>query len=1035
MTSYYAGLSLREIYERKCLELHCRKNSAICSILCDVPDEFHSLKSIDISKNFLGPKGILPLLEIIRCCRNIRMLNLSEQKLDTDAIDALCLALRQHPSVVRINLSHNPLTMSAGSLLLQLAKTNPVIEYIILEDTGIRTSLLIGIEGQLELNRLLKDKAAEMDLEYGGLSEETKNTNIKGGGGIHEVSKIMNNVLSSEMPSKIKGIPTDPILSTIMSISGGASVSVSATSHGVHVNRKRLKSQDVEAALLCFSHNIHEILFDENPIPTIAQLCEQQNGWFYDTQFAPDDVSIHRRATVQYEITGWRRVRDICPSAKLFPDDDDEDCLMLPHKVPQLFQWIFTCVEAVFTDVETLHNSILCSSSPDYGIYALRVHIDGAWRYVIVDDFLPVNNKDMFIFTHPIEGKYFWPCILEKALAKMHGGYPALEFSVGDNYRVHRLTQRMDRRSRIGTLFRKQTFLLNDRVSIINTARKTSCAKLLTDLTGGVGIIRFLNHESFSADDWWISMLEFYSTGSLMVALSGSSNKTHPVIESSQVYRILQVHQVQDMRLLEVSSVWKSKEWKSDWSDEISHWSKNLDFDTTLRNNKTRRSKNQQSCWLSYIDFISLFTQVHVCRLFNGFHERIIEGEWDRDSAGGSCFGYRWHINPHYRLKFTHDSSLFINLAVPDTRFNPTDIESLGLHIVEKKRYPLRYAQETEQVIASTKYVYTDSISFEGNLQAGDNYWVVPSSHMGGVFGKFLIRLFSTSSFLVWKENLSFHWNTIEFKETVECSGEYRAGDDNAQVALRFPYSDINGGRNSEGEAIFVKVHTVDATDTVLGIFLVKSTMIKDRPSRYVGALRDESILASSNLTMGDCVYLEATVTPGEVYTLIVCVNPEGSRAKLEYTIWSSLQTPEIIPLPVWEKKIVSISWPEGSGSYYEATRNPQVEMFPVNTHDTIVIRMQITECSYNAPAIVFFVLANDGRQGEGIKGQIPADRVIIRSQYVRHHAVQCELRLKNPMDSLLIIPSLQPAGSIGSGTISVSTESGDFTVRLLSTS
>ncbi|KAH9579955.1 Peptidase C2 [Trypanosoma melophagium] len=1027
MASYYAGLCLREIYERKCLELHCKKNSALCSILSDVPDEFHSLTSLDVSKNFLGPKGILPLLEIIRCCKNIRTLNLSEQKLDTDAIDALCLALRQHPSVVRINLSHNPLTMSAGALLLQLAKTNPVIEFIVLEHTCIRSSLLMRIEAQLEKNRLCKDKAAEMDLEYGGgLSEGTNAVNFKD---TEDYLKTVNVLASRGIHSKTKGITSDTILSTSKS-----PTSTSSTTHGGYVNQKRLKRQDVEAALLCFSHNIHEVLFDENPIPAIAQLCEQQNAWFYDIQFAPDDVGIHRRATAQYGITGWRRVRDIFPSAKLFPGEEEEDRLMLPRNVPPLFQWIFTCAESVFTDVETLQSSILCSSFPDHGIYALRVHIDGAWRYVIVDDFLPVNSKDMLIFTYPIEGKYFWPCILEKALAKMHGGYPALDFSTADTYQLYRLPQRMDRGSRIGTCFRRQNFLFHDAMTIINTERKTNCAKLLSDLTGGVGIIRFLKHEDFSADDWWISMLEFYSTGSIMVALSGRINRTNTGIEPSKVYRILQVHQINGMRLLEVSSLWTSKEWKGVWNDAMPHWSKNMDLEVSLRN-KMRTSKNNKSCWLLYTDFIHLFTQVHVCHLFNGFHERIIEGEWDKDSAGGSCFGYQWHLNPHYRLKFTHNSSFFINLAVPDTRFTPTDIESLALHIVEKKRYPLRYAQETEQSIASTKYVYTDSISFEGYLKAGDNYWVIPSSHMGGVFGKFLIRIFCNSSFLVWKEDLSYYWNTIKYSETVECSGEYRTGDDNAQIALRFPNSDNYENRTSEDEAVFVKVHAIDTTDTILGIFLVKSIMIKDRPSRYVGVLRDGSILASSDLTMGDCVYLEATITPGEFYTLVVCVTPEGSHAKLDFTIWSSLQALQIIPLPVWEKKTVAISWPDGSGSYYEATRNPQVEIFPVNIYDTIVIRMQITECSYNAPAIVFFVLANDGRQGEGIKGHIPADRVLVRSQYVRHNVVQGEIQLKNPTDSLLVIPSLQPAGSFGSGTISVSTESGDFTVRVLSTS
>ncbi|KEG14644.1 calpain-like cysteine peptidase [Trypanosoma grayi] len=1018
MASYYAGLSLREIYERKCTELQCRKNSAICHVLSNVPDEFNSLTLIDLSKNFLGPKGILPLLEIIRCCRNIRTLDLREQQLDNDAIDALCLALRQHPSVVRINLTDNPLTMSAGTSLLQLAKTNPVIEYIILDKSGIRPSLLAVIQAHLERNREKKDKAAERGLEAPSPSEEVLtscNANHNGG----------NEPDSSAPVFRAAGVGKtgDP------SLNGTAA-------HGDGTERKRLKMHDVEAALLSFSCSVHEVLFDENPVPAIAQLCEQKHAWFYDTQFAADDVGVQHRATTKYGISGWRRVCDIYPSAMLFPEEEEVDHVAMPRNCRPSFSWIFTCVEAVSTDLETLQNTVLRSHCGSHGVYGLRVHIDGAWRYVIVDDFLPVDSKDNLIFTQPVDGKYFWPCILEKALAKMHGGYPALDMSLFDNPRIRMPSQRIDRSSRIIHNLRARSLIPTDLLNMNsdnNNERQTNCSKTLSDLSGGVGIVRFLHHEGFQADEWWLTMLDLYAAGAMMVAMSGSSRNTPPGIEPRHVYRILQVQQVYGMRLIELSSLWASAQWKGDWSDESSLWNRHRDVDAALRG---QRSANKSvSFWLSYTDFISALSEVHMCHVFHGFNERVLEGEWDQNSAGGSCFEHHWHLNPHYRLKITQKSPFFINLAVPDTRFTPTDVESLAIHILQNKHFPVRYKHDTEQIVAATSYVVTDSISFEGIVRAGDNYWVVPSSHTGGVMGKFFLRIFSRSGFIIWKEELSYHWNTMTYGDTVECSGDYGAGDDNAQLSLSFDSGSAFGNDETRKGVLVMKVRASDSGEVALGMFLVMSTMVEDRPSRSVGVLSEESIVASSSFVVDDCVYLEAEVSPFQTYTLVVCVNPVGSRAKLDFTIWSSLSAPRLTPLPVWEKKIVSVSWPQGSGSYYEVTRNPQVEIYPAKVHSTLVIRMQVRECSYTDPAIVFFVLANDGRQGEGIKGQIPADRVVVRSQYVRHHTVQCELQVVEPMDSLLVIPCLQPAGSLGDCTISVATESGDVTVRVLSTS
>lgn len=53
---------------------------------------------------------------------------------------------------------------------------------------------------------------------------------------------------------------------------------------------------------------------------------------------------------------------------------------------------------------------------------------DGVWRYVTVDDYLPVKimAKRSLLFLHTMPRTNiieFWPSIVEKALAKVYGTY------------------------------------------------------------------------------------------------------------------------------------------------------------------------------------------------------------------------------------------------------------------------------------------------------------------------------------------------------------------------------------------------------------------------------------------------------------------------------------------------------------------------------------------------------------------------------------------------------------------------------------
>jgi calpain-13 len=43
--------------------------------------------------------------------------------------------------------------------------------------------------------------------------------------------------------------------------------------------------------------------------------------------------------------------------------------------------------------------------------------------YITIDDYLPINNYDEFVFARSEDPMEIWPCILEKAYAKLYSGY------------------------------------------------------------------------------------------------------------------------------------------------------------------------------------------------------------------------------------------------------------------------------------------------------------------------------------------------------------------------------------------------------------------------------------------------------------------------------------------------------------------------------------------------------------------------------------------------------------------------------------
>jgi calpain-15 len=208
------------------------------------------------------------------------------------------------------------------------------------------------------------------------------------------------------------------------------------------------------------------------------------------------------------------------------------------------------------------------------GFYEILLYIDGRPQIVIVDDYLPVDKRTKRPVYAQSKGNEIWVMLLEKAWAKVNGGYA-------------------------------------------NIISGLPCEAL--EFLTGLGSLSY-DTENMDADDIneykneIVKNVQIADQNNCLISCSTSSN---PQIEKvglveGHAYTLISFTQIttsqgKKVYLFKIRNPWSQGEWNGDWSDKSSLW------DSKAKSQVQFQNKEDGVFFMSDTDFFKYFTHVEIC--------------------------------------------------------------------------------------------------------------------------------------------------------------------------------------------------------------------------------------------------------------------------------------------------------------------------------------------------------------------------------------------------------------------------------------
>eukprot|EP01125_Pyxidicula_operculata_P016579 TRINITY_DN5723_c0_g1_i1.p1 TRINITY_DN5723_c0_g1~~TRINITY_DN5723_c0_g1_i1.p1 ORF type:complete len:708 (+),score=180.70 TRINITY_DN5723_c0_g1_i1:166-2289(+) len=425
---------------------------------------------------------------------------------------------------------------------------------------------------------------------------------------------------------------------------------------------------------------------------------------FEDSDFPCTLNSVWRNEEPTAYIASWKRPNEICTNPQLFVDGcDPGDALQ-----GALGDCYFISALAVLATRLDLLYPLVVTSRPAQGIYQFKFFKNAKWRVVTIDDRLPVNTSSQLVFGHCKDENEMWLPLIEKAYAKLHGYYEAIESG--------------------------------------------STASALMDLTGEAAQVYDFRQgegaELIKSDKFWNMLLYFDQEQYLMgcsCRRGGMEEDNGMGILANHAYSVLQCVQLNSRdKLLRIRNPWGRLEWRGKWSDHSKEWT------PQLRAALGATAEDDGVFYMCLEDFVSQFDNLFVCRLLTDevghlWHHIVVEHQWDEDTSGGCSNFPTWKQNDQFGITVPSGTDVFICLMQEDQRLKKGKElynDALGFSIFKEdpsRKLTFPYADKLWKQAA-----YSESRQVVSYLHLSTGkYILVPATFDSGIRMPYFMHIFS----------------------------------------------------------------------------------------------------------------------------------------------------------------------------------------------------------------------------------------------------------------------------------------------------
>ncbi|XP_018085792.1 calpain-1 catalytic subunit isoform X2 [Xenopus laevis] len=437
------------------------------------------------------------------------------------------------------------------------------------------------------------------------------------------------------------------------------------------------------------------------------------DSFFIDSKF-PWEEELH------VGCVEWRRPQEICAEPKFILDGATR-MDVCQGKLSNC--WFLSAVACLSLYPQLLEKVVLPGQDfvGDYdGKFRFQFWQYGQWVLIEVDDRLPTvhiqRNEEPahrreeyeLLFMHSWEKDEFWSSLLEKAYAKLKGGYSALQLGFA--------------------------------------------GEALVDMTGGVAQTCYTNGP---LDVLWVNLNHLLQRGALICCgnTGGELETANSLgILSQHMYSVTGTKQVQVLRgsvsLIRVRNPWGHTEWSGPWRDGGSEWLSVID-----RKEIEVENLEDGEFWMEVEDFQKNFQVMEICHLSPESLSEIggaarpweyvtYEGCWSKDISSGGSIEYKDHfwMNPQYSLNLVTGDinpnitcSIIVSVMLKHKRLKAKDMRVMCYIFQE-------ILQQSQPMLSVSSCDKHREAVLSSNLPPG-RYVIIPSLERTSDEGEFLIRI------------------------------------------------------------------------------------------------------------------------------------------------------------------------------------------------------------------------------------------------------------------------------------------------------